>query len=716
MAFFNRLKSAINSAVSLLKSSPKYLTILIKSIRTHWFRWLLGVVLLTVLWFGFLDLQYLYEFRDDDPGRGAVVVSPDLFGDEIERIVYLDQGWNPDDSMRFYNITEGSNLMPYDFFLVLEQKESESLFRDNANIDKYRYLPQYATDLNPDALPVGMTLDTYQGKRYMGFTCAACHTTQINYQNVGIRIDGGPAASDMENFMVDLAASMRATLTDEKKQARFVQSVLALKDYRNEVSVVDDLTFYTERIESYTVINRPVSSQHPLTTYGYARLDAFGRIYNRVLEHIISFEEATKVLEMILSPEELEDVLQDVSPVLSDNDMDHILEKVQKYLSTRQILRLRDELFNPPDAPASYPFLWDIPQHDYVQWNGVVSNSGIGPIGRNAGQVIGVFGTLDWKEMPGFTLSSVLSGQGFGDSHINFDSSIDIRNLRRVETQLRKLQSPEWPSEIFGALDQDKIARGEKIFVSYCESCHARIDRKDPDRRVIAHMSSIESVKTDPKAALNGADLQGYSGILRNEYVSVGPGPGSFLLERKAPVAALLTLTTTNAILTPDRDKLFFRRWSERIFDFATAFFENKVKLSTKKGDYTPDTTQDPLASLRAYKGRSLNGIWATAPYLHNGSVPTLYDLLLPKKQPGDPDDGEYRPDEFRVGSRTFDPDRVGFKYEGYDGFLFRTDIYGNYNSGHEYAAGITRLANGEPLPALDEPERRDLLEFLKSL
>ena len=70
------------------------------------------------------------------------------------------------------------------------------------------------------------------------------------------------------------------------------------------------------------------------------------------------------------------------------------------------------------------------------------------------------------------------------------------------------------------------------------------------------------------------------------------------------------------------------------------------------------------------YKSRSLNGIWATAPYLHNGSVPTLYDLLLPSfnadheaRQMKTPlaVSGETRPRNSDVGSRKFDPVKVGF-------------------------------------------------------
>ena len=134
------------------------------------------------------------------------------------------------------------------------------------------------------------------------------------------------------------------------------------------------------------------------------------------------------------------------------------------------------------------------------------------------------------------------------------------------------------------------------------------------------------------------------------------------------------------------------------------AFLSNDIKPSLKHGNYDPDTTADPYASLLSYKARSLNGIWATAPYLHNGSVPTLYDLLLPKKRDSDPKDGEYRPDQFQVGSREFDPERVGLKSSGYTGFTFDTRHAGNSNAGHTYGTG------------LDKEERLDLLEYLKSL
>jgi hypothetical protein len=103
-----------------------------------------------------------------------------------------------------------------------------------------------------------------------------------------------------------------------------------------------------------------------------------------------------------------------------------------------------------------------------------------------------------------------------------------------------------------------------------------------------------------------------------------------------------------------------------------------------------------------AYKARPLTGIWATAPYLHDGSVPTLYDLLLPAAQ---------RPKSFFTGTREFDPVRVGYVTapSAENDFLFETQEAGNAkagnsNSGHEF--GTT----------LNEDQRKALIEYLKTL
>ncbi|NBV22113.1 MAG: cytochrome c [Proteobacteria bacterium] len=99
------------------------------------------------------------------------------------------------------------------------------------------------------------------------------------------------------------------------------------------------------------------------------------------------------------------------------------------------------------------------------------------------------------------------------------------------------------------------------------------------------------------------------------------------------------------------------------------------------------------------YKNVSLTGLWARAPYLHNGSVPTLWDLLLPP---------ENRPETFVRGGNEVDATRLGFiaGAAGTQGkpFLFDTRLRGNSNRGHLY---------GVDLP---EADKRALIEFLKTL
>jgi hypothetical protein len=404
----------------------------------------------------------------------------------------------------------------------------------------------------------------------------------------------------------------------------------------------------------------------------------------------------------VMTPTERDKVMAGLDGVLSATDRDHVIARILPLLSERQILRLRDQIYNRANAPVSYPYLWDVPHSDRVQWNGIAANAGVGSIGRNAGEVIGVFGTLDWQQLPGWTLSSALGGQGwFTQTHISFESSVEVSSLRRVEHHLVGLKSPLWPQDILGKIDAARAARGGVLYDRLCVICHAEMRRDDDDRRIAAVMTRLEAVRTDPQMAENSVRHSGYSGILQNQYVA--SPPGSLLLQRKAPVAALLISATQNVVTTPDPDHNMIVGTALRIHDFFLTIRDNEVKPSIKVGDYNPDTTVDPFASLRAYKARPLNGVWATAPYLHNGSVPTLYDLLLPKKTDKDPADGEYRPDVFKVGTREYDPEKVGLRSDVGDPFV--TEFPGNGNTGHEYGAR-----------SLTREQRLDLVEYLKTL
>ncbi len=682
------------------------------------------------------------EWGDTDSDRGAKAVANSVTNENFSTPIYLEQGWDEADSLWFYNTTQGSDLIPYDFFLVLEQESSTELLRSDQSMDSFRYLPQKETQFNPDGLPVGFVKDTYQGKDYVGYTCAACHTGQVNFQGKAIRIDGGPAMADMVGSLTALEKSLKASLNrstpDEiQKNDRFVKAVLKKRKYSDEKitdelkkEVNDELKKWTDTVVLYNTVN------HSKVDYGYARLDAFGRIYNRVLQHVINKEQLklallgiTRTGNRLFTEQQVDALLKDISETIIDDQQFSLI--IQRLLATPGIgdgdlSLVRKAIFNPADAPVSYPFLWDISHSDYVQWNGLAANADVGPLGRNTGEVIGVFGTLDWTAREkGFSLSAQLTGEKNKKHVINFKSSIDLTNLSRLESHIKNLQSPEWPQDILGKFDNveqceetaagkvcsNAVERGQVIYNEYCASCHQVIKRDAWDRLVVANMTDLKEIKTDPKMAENGVGYTGYAGNFESVYQSTDVG--DVVIQQRAPVVQVLTAATKGAVATPDPDKWFGRRIADWVYLLGKSFFDNVIKPSVKSGNYTPDTTAKPYNSLLAYKARSLNGIWATAPYLHNGSVPNLWTLLLP---------GEERPVAFCVGNREFDPKNVGFNVDGCDindpkdKRRFIVEPAGNNNTGHEYGTGKDKDKDGKDKKKLTEQERWDLIEYIKTL
>jgi hypothetical protein len=106
----------------------------------------------------------------------------------------------------------------------------------------------------------------------------------------------------------------------------------------------------------------------------------------------------------------------------------------------------------------------------------------------------------------------------------------------------------------------------------------------------------------------------------------------------------------------------------------------------------------DNLRKTDGYVAVSLDGLWLKAPYLHNGSVPYLQDIL---------ETPENRTKVFYRGYDVYDPQKVGFIAEGSEaeiGFKYDTSVTANSNQGHLY---------GIDLPSKDKAE---LIEYLKTL
>lgn len=567
------------------------------------------------------------------------------------------QGWTPQQERDWYYKTQGSRLMPLSWFQALEQPHNTQPFLTPAFIESFGLLYDAGGVEN---LPVGFAAnsadDTNLGyssrhwfagqghnEKWVGLTCSACHTAQLEFAGKPIRIDGGPSLFDFQSFIEAVDAALAATLNDPAKFARFAPKALGARDSAdNRVQLrgaLQDLIAWEARVEAY--------NRTPLR-YGHGRVDAFGHIFN----------------------------------------------KIALFAGTQQPIP------NPADAPVSYPFLWDIYRHDRLQWNGIVKPNRLplgpdryldyGALGRNTGEVLGVFGDVAIKPRGGFLAK--LRG---------YESSVHVENLDDLETQLRWLRPPRWPGDLKPAM----IARGQQWFHDYkCDLCHRP---KPPGNGTYAvwmePLKDGDPNSTDPWMACNA--LLYSSPTVKLKGTRAGYLFGDRLSD-EAPLAQMLQASVIGT-LVGQKGKIV-KRVGKIIVGPPTVPPPDVRGLSEQtplERCYQTDAAAKPDNKLMRYKARALDGIWATAPYLHNGSVPTLYDLL---KAPAD------RPREFYVGTRIYDPVNVGYRPDqaapGNASRFQARDAQGNpiprnSNEGHDYGVGH-----------LSEAQRLELLEYLKSL
>jgi hypothetical protein len=622
---------------------------------------------------------------------------------DAPNIQTLSQNWSDAEANWFYNVPQGSKLIPYVWMLHLEQPESQTRFLDPDHIRSLGYLPRSPEAVgNPDGLPIGFVKDGGD----LGLSCAACHTSQVNYRGKSWLVDGAPTLGDAERLQRRLVDALSKTQSDDAKFERFAEAVLGPSaSADSKTALRSEIAKVVTMRTGYNTRNLPGSQGAP---FGPGRVDAFGAIINEVTE------------------------------TFAQVPGNHAAA----------------------DAPVSYPFLWDTPQHDKVQWNGAASNtelallkpfigtSRVGALGRNAGEVLGVFGSVDAT-----SAGSLRQLKGY-------PSSINKPNLIAIEESLRNLWSPQWPVE-FPAIDPDLKAQGRLLYSQRCESCHeTKMRRDDPNRTVTAIM---RAVGTDQTMARNFATRSAKTGVLQGRHrtltdfrtfgpeapvqdilvhmvqrVVVFPSPGNLpepfaaeqLLASLSPAmeysiqadihlpdgkllsgafshiemanGKVSTAVSRDALRLKSGEKLFrqhiFESGDLNHFtapDGSELHVDNSVSFSPATLNAGGEARFSTPATIEfAYKARPLNGIWATAPYLHNGSVASLDELLKPPAK---------RMAKFRVGSREFDPAKVGFVTDS-GSFEFDTSLPGNSNTGHDYG------------PELTDVERAQLLEYLKSL
>ena len=270
-------------------------------------------------------------------------------------------------------------------------------------------------------------------------------------------------------------------------------------------------------------------------------------------------------------------------------------------------------------APSKQPFLWNATQGLWTQWRASEQN----PIFRNFGETSGVFLPID--------LHSTTPAEGL------FESSTQIANLQAVENLLDRLAPPKWPEEVFGKIDRDKAQAGKALFVELCASCHN-----------VWPYRWTEPNKYGKQWVIVGLTPQSY----------VGTDPGQF--EDLRPYAITGQLAPYLPGSLKDKESV---PTGELLFALISKVYESALaKHKYSEADYLNliGYRELPIPRLpeNVYKAAPRDGVWATPPFMHNGSVPNLYEMLLPANE---------RTKKFYVG-REFDPVKVGLDTSGKSG------------------------------------------------
>ena len=323
------------------------------------------------------------------------------------------------------------------------------------------------------------------------------------------------------------------------------------------------------------------------------------------------------------------------------------------------------ENWSTPNAPTKPPFLWNSPQGLWTQWRGAQQD----PIFRNLVETMGVLMPID--------MTSKSPAEGL------YQSNAALLDLQRVENQLARLAPPSWPEDVFGKIDREKAKAGKALFVNLCSGCHNSWP-----------YTWSEPNKFGKRFVLVGLVPQSY----------VGTDPQQFRILRPYALTGQLSNFLPGELRGKELLPTGYLYYGSSRMVLETAL--SKLKLSPEQEANIHGYREYPLPRPPedVYKAAPRDGVWATPPFLHNGSVPSLYELLLPAAE---------RTKKFYI-TRQFDPVKVGLDTTATSGYLLDTAELGNSNAGHSFQD--SPRGNGVIGPLLTDDQRWALVEYLKSI
>ena len=646
------------------------------------------------------------------------------------------QGWTAEDRKRYHHHPQGSaqvmmGQLRYWWLVQLELPFGRDRFAAPENMARYGFLTdirqQPDPHWNPGNLPVGFAkyYDEKVGAELLDMTCSLCHTGELHYQGTAIRIDGGQAMhaiTDMKpgQFQADLMASLLATYVNPWKFNRFARNVIeptltggtddgfdfdAARDKLREefgatIRVLLANAWTDLRLGTYPVFE------------GYGRTDATQRIANTVFGRHISASN-----------------------------------------------------YRPATAPVSYPHLWDIAKFNWVQWEGYASQPMARNINESLGvgarlELFDSYGaplpfhlrydtsimpdrihhierTLARLEAPRWPehLFGAIDREKAREGRVLFDvhcrhchgphltahdtppdvdhppdpnlavglvhhadgtcslTSTEAGEVRLTAQQCLNLHNPQRIADIDGTILYELDEQG-RVLGPIC-----RPDREDCGdapthvEQWRVKLIPIRDIGTDRNAAINFAEH-------RYDASRLGWTPEE--LKQLCVADAIADNIDPTAVSAVVGLNIMSTAITNRYFEkHRPASKEEFLKFM---GFGVLDYPHTDPAALKNYKSRPLHGIWATPPFLHNGSVRTIFQMISPRSE---------RQAAFWSGTREYDPVHLGYQDLDLPGAVrFETRVTGNDNTGHEFRDGCQK--NGVIGPFLEVEERYRILEYIK--
>ncbi len=404
---------------------------------------------------------------------------------EPGELIQVSQGWTDAQRLQFRHTSQGTRLLPYTWFMALEQPCFSltrcAPFADLKYLARFGFIESKADpQWNPDGLPVGFA---YQKDFYdpmtgivepaLGLTCAACHTGELRYGKYSVLIDGAPATIEVTQFQKALGLAMVFTKVMPFRYARFEAKILGPNATdEQKAGLKKGFGIFMENAKAE--IDATTKSKIYANQAGFSRTDALTRIGNQVFAV----------------------------------DMKN------------------NSNFAVSSAPVRFPQLWDASWFTWVQYNSSISD----PMVRNIGEALGVRAVAK------------LYGPDAGE----YKNSVNVAGLRSAELLLAGtepytgLRSPAWPP-VFPAIDAAKAAHGAVLYKQHCSGCHLppvdelRADLKSPapahwwknkqgKQFLIVKDVPMDHVGTDPREAADFISRTADTGALNKGRVSAAVG------------------------------------------------------------------------------------------------------------------------------------------------------------------------------------------------